>query len=287
MSSPTDQAVCAVTGDIVDKAAAEAAGHVREFNGQKYYLCSGTCAALFDEDPATHTAHHETHTVLTLKEKEHLVDNVWAFRFVPSQPLTWIAGQFMRVQLPHDNADKEGTKRWFTVSSAPYQEIIQITTRVTESTFKQTLANLPIGGQVPLLEKPDGDFVWQDSARPLVFIAGGIGITPFRSIFKQRAHDHQPLNLTLIYGNRTDQVVFKDELDAWTAEHPELRVEYVTGPLTTGKIHELVPNLNDSQVYLSGPEPMVESLGDQLKLAGLPESQLRQDFFPNYTETNY
>lgn len=226
--------------------------------------------------------------VLRLKEKEHLIDNVWAFRFEPDEPLTWTAGQFIRVELPHGNPDKEGTKRFFTVSSAPYEGIVQITTRVTNSTFKRTLAALQEGDELQLLAKPDGDFVWEDSDKPLVFVAGGIGITPFRSILKQRAHDHQPLNVTLIYGNRTDAIVFKDELDRYAAEDLEFSVQYMTGePLTASILTGLLPNLTFSLVYISGPEPMVEVLSNELKAAGLPGGQLKQDFFPNYNGTNY
>ena len=224
---------------------------------------------------------------LTLKEKGHLIDNIWAFRFTPSKPLVWIAGQFIRIELPHDNPDSEGTKRWFTVSSAPYENIIQITTRVTDSTFKQALSKLPIGGTVPIIETPDGDFVWLDSDKPLVFVAGGIGVTPFRSILKQRFHDGLPLNATLVYGNRTPDAVFQEELDEYANKDSAFSVHYVAGRLDQPKLVELIPNLYASLVYVSGPEPMVESLGDQLRAAGLPDAQLKQDFFPNYTEQNY
>jgi ferredoxin-NADP reductase len=227
--------------------------------------------------------------VLTLKEKEHIADNVWAFRFKPSEPLSWTAGQYVRVELPHDNPDKEGTKRWFTDSAAPYQGILQITTRVTDSTFKQALSKLPEGDtSLQLLEKPHGDFVWQDSELPILFVAGGIGITPFYSILKQRAHEQLPLNATLIYGGRTADVPFREELDQWVASDPEFKVQYLIGtPLTAESLATLKPDINQSLVYLSGPEPMVETLGDQLKAHGLPEAQLKQDFFPNYTENNY
>lgn len=226
---------------------------------------------------------------LTLREKEHLADNVWAFRFLPSEPLMWTPGQFIRVELPHSSPDDEGTKRWFTVSSAPYEDIVQISTRVTSSTFKHALASLPIGGKLDLLEKPDGDFVWEDSQKPIVFVAGGIGITPFRSILRQRAHDHLPLTVTLIYGNRAEITpVFQDEFDRYAAQDKTFKVHYAAGqPLTASTIAELVPDLNSSLVYVSGPEPMVETLGTELEAAGLAKDQLKQDFFPNYTETNY
>jgi ferredoxin-NADP reductase len=225
---------------------------------------------------------------LKLKDKEHLTDNVWAFRFEPSEALSWTPGQFIRVEIPHQHPDSEGTKRWFTVSSAPSDGFMQITTRVTGTTFKQSLDAVPMGGEIDLLEAPDGDFIWQESDRPRVFIAGGIGVTPFYSILKSRFHDHQPLDVTLVYAGRTADLPFRAEFDQWSAADPRFKVRYLIGePLTPASLAALVPGLNDSLVYLSGPEPMVESLGDQLRTAGLPDAQLKQDFFPNYTEANY
>jgi ferredoxin-NADP reductase len=229
-------------------------------------------------------------TTLKLIEKEHLVDNVWAFRFEIIPPFTWTAGQFIYVELPQANPDQEGTKRWFTVSAAPYQGIVQITTRITETTFKQALSKIEIGGtDLQLIDKPDGDFVWEETDLPRIFVAGGIGITPFYSIIKQRVHDGLPINVTLVYGARNeDSVPFKDEFNDWSENDPNFNITYVTGePLTAEKLATIKPDLNTSLVYLSGPEPMIEALGDQLKAAGLPEKQLKQDFFPNYTEENY
>ena len=284
----TTQAICSVTGDIVEKQEAEQVGHVRDYNGKKYYFCCNTCVKLFDKNPEKYATHHNLAMGLELKEKEHLIDNIWAFRFEPTTAFTWIAGQFIRIEIPHDNPDAEGTKRWFTVSSAPYEGIVQITTRITDSTFKQALNALPIGERLPLIEEPDGDFIWEDSDKPLVFVAGGIGITPFRSILKQRAHEGLPLDVVLVYGNRTDDVVFKDEFDTYARTDQHFKAKYVTGePLAAEKIAELVPELNESLVYVSGPEPMVKALGGDLKTHGLPETGLKTDEFPNYTESNY
>ena len=225
---------------------------------------------------------------LTLKEKEHLIDNIWAFRFMPSEPLGWIAGQYISVELPHDHPDGKGITRWFTISSAPYEGFFQITTRVTDSSFKRALAALPIGGQLTMLDEPHGNFVWQDSDKPLVFVAGGIGITSFRSILRQRAHDHLPLKVQVIYGNRTDDIAFKEELDGYAASDPNFTVEYVIGePLTVARITESVPRLNESLVYISGPTTMAMKLSAELKTAGLPRDQLKEDFYPSYSVQNY
>ncbi|MFZ1250635.1 MAG: YHS domain-containing protein [Candidatus Microsaccharimonas sp.] len=282
------QAICLVTGDVVVKAEVEALGHSRQHDGQTYYFCCATCVQLFDKNPEKYT--HQTHSTdtLTLASKEKLVDNVWAFRFEADTPISWTPGQFIRVEVPHDNPDNEGTKRWFTISSTPHDSYIQITTRVTDTTFKQALAALSIGGTINLVEQPDGDFVWQESEKPLVFIAGGIGITPFYSMLKARGHSGQPVLATLIYNGRTDDLPFKAEFDEASKRHPEFHVHYVIGDqLTVNKLTRIVPELALSEVYVSGPEPMVEALGEQLRASGISDQNLHEDFFPHYNKNTY
>ena len=225
---------------------------------------------------------------LTLVDKQHMVSNVWSFRFKPTRPLTWTAGQYIWVELLHDNPDAEGARRWFTISSAPYEEVVQITTRVTDSTFKQALNALPLGAELELLEKPDGDFIWHDTALPLVFVAGGIGITAFHSMFKQRVHENLLLKATLLYANRDENIAFKDEFDAWAQQHPEFELRYLVGArLSAEGLLAEKSDLLKSLVYISGPEEMVKAVGDQLLEAGLPQAQLRLDALPNYTPQNY
>src|SRR5262249_13552649 len=153
---------------------------------------------------------------------------------------------------------------------------------VTDSTFKQALSRLEVGStELQLIENPEGDFVWPETDLPRIFVAGGIGVTPFRSMLKQRAHDSLPLDVTLIYGGRTEDVPFKDELSEGSEADPRLQVKYVIGePLTAEKLAEVEPGLNGSLVYLSGPEQMVHALGAELVAHGLPEAQLKHDGFP-------
>jgi len=221
---------------------------------------------------------------LTLIEKAHAAADIWTFRFRSDEPLVWEAGQYVQVEVPHENPDEEGTERWFTNSAAPYEGVMQITTRVTGSTFKQALSRLEPGDRIELTQDPEGDFTWEETDVPVVFVAGGIGVTPFHSILKQRHHDGEPLEVTLIYGSGSDDVAFADELIGWEEADHSLTVHRVVGePLTVDVLTRLVPGLTDCLVYLSGPEPMVEALGEALREAGLPDPQLKEDFFPGYT----
>lgn len=188
---------------------------------------------------------------LNLVSKQPEVGNVVTFRFKPESQLSWQAGQFMEYELVHDNPDSEGVKRWFTIASAPYEGEVQITTRITDSTFKQALNGLQIGDTIEADGKPDGDFVWQDSDKPVVWIAGGIGITPFHSILKQRVHEDEPRPVSLLYANRTNDIVFQKELDEWSNTDESFNVNYSVGkPLNLKLIQDTLGNVNSKLVYL-------------------------------------
>jgi len=225
---------------------------------------------------------------LILLEKKNIIDNVWEFKFQAVPLISWIAGQYIKVKLSHNNTDEEGDERYFTISSAPFEDIIQITTRITGSSFKKALASLGIGDTLVITKTPSGSFVWQESEYPLVFIIGGIGITPFISIIRQMIHDGKKINTILVYNNRTDAIAYKDEIDSWAVSDPTLIVNYEIGnQLTIDRLKQLIPELNKSIVYISGPELMVDSIADQLGSYGLPDIQIKKDHFINYTENNY
>jgi ferredoxin-NADP reductase len=95
-----------------------------------------------------------------------------------------------------------------------------------------------------------------------------------------------PLNVTLLYVTRSaDSIAFKAELNALDGEHPEMDIQYIHGKngLTESLIRDFVPVLEEPIFYVSGPEPMVESLGNLLDAMGIPKDHLKQDFFPHYS----
>ena len=221
---------------------------------------------------------------LTLISKVPVIANVWLYTFEPSRPIAWIAGQFIRVELPHPQPDDEGTKRQFTIAAAPADGHIQIATRITGSTFKQALHALPIDGQLILVDLPAGDFVWpRDESRPLVLAAQGIGITPIRSMIRQRLHENQPIAANLIYSNLVPGIPFQEELDSWRRQ-AALQVHMTTAPLTGKLLADLVSDLGSARVYVSGPDSLIELVGPPVNL---PISSLKQDQFPNYASLNY
>lgn len=226
---------------------------------------------------------------LKLTDKSLLIDNVWAFVFEPEESQEYKPGEYVRVRLDHENPDDEGPKRFFTNSAPPYEGVIQITTRVTDSTFKQALHKLSVGDDSLEMIKPhEGDFLWEDTDKPVVFVAAGIGVTPYYSILLQRVHDGEKIPVTLLYAGRNELLPWRNEFAALEESNPEFKVQYVIGDRVSAEnLQKWFPNLNDSVVYISGPEAMVDAVGEDLKKNGLPEDQLKQDWFPNYDEHSY
>jgi len=223
---------------------------------------------------------------LQLKEKRKEVAGVVSFIFEPEKPIEWIPGQYIHYVLHHLPTDERGSDRWFTNSAAPFEKNIRVTTRIAEnkgSSFKKKLASLKVGGWIEI-SVVEGEFVVEDPKKQYVFIAGGIGITPFRSILTQLNHDKKPINATLIYANKDKNVVYKKELEKIAKNNPKLKIHYVFSPvhIDEKKIKELVPDIKTPIFYLSGPEPMVESLAEILRRMGVVEDHIKEDSFPGY-----
>lgn len=223
---------------------------------------------------------------LKLVEKIQRTSDVISFVFEPEEPLIWKAGQFLHYVLHHEPTDDRGSDRWFTISSAPFEKHIAITTRLTKpsgSSFKNKLQSLEIGKRIEV-SYLEGDFVVEDPDKEYVFLAGGIGITPFRSIIKQLDYEKKPINVTLLYANHDQNIVFKDELEEIASRNPNFKIHYVFSPNHIDKenITKLIPDLEKPIFFVSGPEIMVEELLTLLKNMNIPEDHLKGDWFPNY-----
>jgi ferredoxin-NADP reductase len=222
---------------------------------------------------------------LTLTHKTHLADNVWSFQFAPQHPVSWLAGQFVEITIPHEHPDTGGVSRRFTICAAPYEQAITITTRITKTTFKQALHALPVGGHVTLAQQPAGDFLWLGADRPHIFAAQGIGITPFYAIIKDRIHRGLPVQATLVYAHQPGMAaIFEGDFTAWAHLDPTLTVIADTGTLTAARLAELAPDYAQRIVYASGPKSFISLC---MPPHNLPISHLKQDNFPGYAAANY
>ena len=212
-------------------------------------------------------------------------NDTFSFIFAPEEPLQWKAGQLLRYVLNHPNPDDRGVERFFSIASAPHEEHVMLTTRFASksSSFKKALKNLRRGDAVEAHDL-EGDFVVDHRKKTFVFIAGGIGITPFRAILLDLEHNKKPLNVQLLYANRDNDFPYRKELEALRRRHPEFRIDYVVSPnrIDEKSIPQLVPDIQKPMFYVSGPEPMVESMDKTLKKIGVSKKRIKNDFFPGY-----
>ncbi len=223
---------------------------------------------------------------LTYAGSRQLEGDVRTFIFTADKATNWTAGQFLHVTLKHDNPDDRGDERWFTISSAPSDNEITISTRIVagrQSTFKQALAALKPGDTIEA-DEPGGDFVLTDNARNYIFVAGGIGITPFHSIIKELVAQGTLPAIKLLHANQTTDVPFKAELDAIQAANPKLAIEYIYAPQMIDKdlLQKTIQSVDQPMVYVSGPEPMVEAFTAVLTELGVQEQDVKADYFPGY-----
>jgi ferredoxin-NADP reductase len=220
--------------------------------------------------------------------------SVNSFWFEPLAPLHFEAGQTVRIELPHAAVDDRGAARTFSIASAPAEPRIRLTTRFSSpsSSFKRALAVLE-PGTVVTASGPNGRFTFHDTDQPTVFIAGGIGITPFRAILPDLAGARRSAEVSLLYSNATPDIPFRGFLDALEATWPELRVVYTitrpsgswsgaTGRIDRSFVERHVPYARRATYYVCGPTPMVQSLRDELGQLGIDPSRIRHEGFPGY-----
>ena len=216
------------------------------------------------------------------------------FFFKSDQPVRYTAGQYIELTIPHEKHDNRGQKRWFTLSSSPSDDFLSITTRFNPdriSTFKTHLKKLKTGTNLHMSD-PMGDFVLPQLIQtPLIFVAGGIGITPFHSMLTWLASANETRPIKLIYGVNNEEDIIFQETFAKAQQHVTLIVKDPSpswggeqGILSADLILGLGSPTQESLIYISGPEPMVQHLSKATLDKGISSQQLVLDEFPHYTQ---
>ncbi len=234
----------------------------------------------------------------TLFRKYKLADSIAEFSFIPDLPLDYKPGQYMEFTLPHDNPDARGVRRYLTLSSSPTEEHIKIGVKFYDegSTFKAAL--LDIDQNTPIVASElSGDFVMPDDPnQKLLFIAGGIGITPFRSMIKYLIDTNQPRDVVMLYSVKNeDEIAYRKDFDE-AGKKIGSRIFYMLsgrnakpthpntfkGKVSPAVIEELVPDFEQRVIYISGTHHMVEELQHELHQMGVVHANIKTDFFPGY-----
>jgi ferredoxin-NADP reductase len=232
-----------------------------------------------------------------IKEKQEVARETLMVVFdLLGEEVDFKAGQYFWVTLPNIGYDDErGLRRHITVVTSPNERgVLGLATRLRDTAFKKTLAELEVGAEVDI-EHPKGDFSLPlETARPYVFIAGGIGITVFRCMLRYIVEEGLPHRVTLVYSNRDrESAAFFDELEAMDREHENIRVVFVMtdDPEWEGEKRRvdadvlrehLDGELGDYVHIAAGPPGLVEAMEAALKGAGVPDEQVLVQRFAGY-----
>ena len=218
--------------------------------------------------------------------------NVTSFRFPRPAELDYKAGQFLFVTFKADG--KESSKH-FSFSSSPTEKTqIEFTKKLSDSDFSAVLRGLKKGDWARI-EAPYGKFTFEGEYKKIGLLGGGIGITPFMGICKYCTDMRLDTKVTLLYGNRTESdIVFRKELEALQEQNKNLKVVFTlneadsgwkgaTGFITADMIKKEIPDYKDTVFYTCGPPAMVEVMEKLVEQLGLPETQLKREYFTGYT----
>jgi ferredoxin-NADP reductase len=233
-----------------------------------------------------------------LTKREEIAEGTMAFHFAKPADFQFRAGQSMDLTLLNPpETDAEGNSRAFSIASAPFDSDLMIATRMRDTAFKRVLRKASPGLQVKI-DSPAGSFVLhRKSEKPAVFLAGGIGITPFLSIIRQVGHDQSPHQIYLFYSNRRpEDAGFLDLLSEATQRNPNFHLiatmtemdkshrewEGETGVINKEMLTKHLPSLQGPIYYLAGPPAMVAAMRRMLIEAGVDEDDIRTEEFSGY-----
>ena len=232
---------------------------------------------------------------LTFLEQKQLTPTSYEFVFAPSRPLIHQPGQYVEIQVPHKRADFRGIRRSFSITSAPGEATLRLGIKFYEpsSSLKTALQNLKKGDVLPTTGI-SGDFTLpKDQTIPLLYIAGGIGITPFISHLLHLQRTKQTRDVALLYSvANIGEIAYKDILVAsgikvfvvtksdTPANIPKDWTHINTSFITQDILSENVPDIASRTVFISGPPPMID--GTKKHLAALKATHVKTDYFIGY-----
>lgn len=233
-----------------------------------------------------------------LRKKEEVAEGTLAFYFEKPAGLQFKPGQFANLTLLNPpETDGEGNVRSLSIASAPFEEDLLFATRMRDTAFKRVLKAMPLGSELTL-GGPFGSFtLHSDASRPGVFLAGGIGITPFRSMILHASRNRLPHRLLLVYSNRRpEDAAFLQELEG--IEKKNTKYKFIgtmtqmekskrkwdgrTGSIDKDMLSECTDDWKGSIYYVAGPPTLVSAIGHVLADLGVSEDDVRSEEFAGY-----
>jgi len=233
-----------------------------------------------------------------LNERRDAAEGTMAFHLEKPPGFQFKAGQYMNVTLiDPPETDAEGNTRSFSIASAPFETDLVVTTRMRDTAFKRVLRTITLKSEIRI-SGPFGSFTLHtDASRPAVFLVGGIGITPFRSMILQAAKDKLALKLYLFFSNRRpEDAAFLDDLQKAGKQNPNFKFigtmtdirkskrpwQGETGYITEEMLRRWVKDLNGPIYYTAGPPGMVAAMRQMLTTSGIGDDDIRTEEFTGY-----
>ena len=233
-----------------------------------------------------------------LKNRQEIAFGTMAFYFEKPEGFAFKAGQFGDFTLANPpETDAEGNTRGFSLASAPFEGDLMVATRMRDTAFKRVLKTLELGAELAL-DAPYGSLTLHQDARiPAVFLSGGIGVTPVRSIILQATHDKLPHKLFLFDSNRRpEDAAFLGELTDAQRENPNFTLVGTmtemgksamgwrgeTGFITKKMLANFIDDFNLPIYYISGPRAMVAAMRKTLDESGVKDDKIRTEEFTGY-----
>lgn len=213
--------------------------------------------------------------------KEKDTGNIWSFYFKPPSSFSMKAGEHLLLMIDHKDTDGRGKIRFYSPSSAPHEGLIRITTRYfgkDSSSFKKAMFQMNPGNLISVMG-PIGKFTIRDFDKEYVFIASGVGITPFRSIILDLAHKGKQPTISLYYFNTNNEILFKNELDKLAKTNPNLTLKYLKRGDEISENIICQVNAKKGMFYIAGAPKFVSEQKDRLKKLGTSAFRIKFDPF--------
>jgi ferredoxin-NADP reductase len=233
-----------------------------------------------------------------LMGREEVAEGTMAFHFEKPSGFNFKAGQSADVTLTNPpDTDAEGNTRTFSIASPPFENELVFTTRMRDTAFKRSLKEVPLATEVTIGSAAGSFTLHKNPAKPAVFLAGGIGITPFLSIVRQADHDRLPHKLYLFYSNRRpEDTAFLDTLQTLETTNPNFRLICTMTEMSKSKkewkgetvlidkemLSRHLAVLQGPIYYIAGPPTMVAAMRQTLVGAGVEEDDIRAEEFAGY-----
>jgi glycine betaine catabolism B len=216
----------------------------------------------------------------TFRGLKEVARSTYEFSFIPGKKLAFEPGQYMEFTLPHTKADNRGSRRWFTLASSPTEDRLLLGIKFYDngSSFKHAMLEMDQNSQIVAAQLA-GDFVMpKDKTKKLVFIAGGIGVTPFRSMVKYLIDTQEKRNVRILYSARTEADFAY--IDVFEQARQSLGIQ--TAYVATDEPNTTIPHAISGTIDKDGTHPMVETLQETLENIGVHRHNIKIDFFPGY-----